>query len=77
MGKYLWTEERIYNQYLPRIIDYPEFPVGAILKDSANHFSSHAAYIYEGHRITFEKLNHKLVLFANALHITGRLLFER
>ncbi|MDR7076146.1 hypothetical protein J2Y03_001149 [Neobacillus niacini] len=51
-----WTDERVYNQDLPRSIDYPNVPVGAILKGSARRFGSRNAYIYEGQGIMFEEL---------------------
>lgn len=59
--------KRFYNDELPRKIEIPNVPVGAILKGSARRYGERTAYFYRDHEITFEQLYRESLRFANAL----------
>ncbi|RKQ29986.1 class I adenylate-forming enzyme family protein [Oceanobacillus halophilus] len=66
-----WKDERIFNQNMPKRIDYPNVPVGAVMKGSAERFPDRDAYIYHDQRIKYKEIYRESLRFANALRKMG------
>ncbi|OCA86802.1 class I adenylate-forming enzyme family protein [Bacillus sp. FJAT-27986] len=66
-----WSDERIFDPDMPRTIDYPNLPVGAILKGSASRFGNRTAFIYRDTHISYEQVYRDSLRFAYSLKKLG------
>ena len=66
-----WSDERIFDPSMPRTIDYPNLPVGAILKGSASRFGNRTAFIYHDTSISYEQVYRDSLRFAYSLKQLG------
>lgn len=66
-----WTDERLYDQDLPRSFDYPNVPVGAILKGSAKRFHNNVMFIFREHEFTYNTIYRESLRLANGLRKLG------
>lgn len=63
--------EGIWPAGLPRSLDYPTVPVGAILAGSARRFGNRTAFRHETDELSFTELWHRACRCANALADQG------
>lgn len=68
---YNWTDERIFNQDIPTHIEFPNVPVGSILKGAAKYSGDHIGFIYRDLKITYNEVYREALLFSNALKDLG------
>lgn len=66
-----WTDGRLYDQDLPRSLDYPNVPVGAILKGSSRRFPNRVMFIFREHEFTYNTIYRESLRLANALRKLG------
>lgn len=62
---------RLYNKDLPNHIDYPNVPIGTILKGNVRRYGNRTAYIYRNQSITFNQLHQESLRMANSLRKMG------
>ncbi len=60
-----------YEKGVPRSIDYPEKPLWAILKDTAENYPENTALWFEGWQCTYKELYEYSLKFANFLQSLG------
>lgn len=68
---YNWKDERIFDQDLPTHIEFPNVPVGSILKGAAKYSGDNIGFIYRDLKITYNEVYREALLFANALKDMG------
>ncbi|MFO7262945.1 MAG: long-chain fatty acid--CoA ligase [Bacillota bacterium] len=56
---------------MPKTLSYPELPVGAILRGSAERFGDREALVYNDRSWTYRQLYEQALRFANALRAKG------
>ena len=66
-----WSDERIFDPAMPRTIEYPILPVGAILKGSASRFGNRTAFIYQDTPFSYEQVYHDSLRLAYSLKQLG------
>jgi long-chain acyl-CoA synthetase len=74
-GGNCYLEEKVWHQFwpkgMPRTIDYPVIPVGAVIKGSAERFGEKTALIYHEKHYSYARIYREALKFANALHDYG------
>lgn len=66
-----FNNPKFYNQKLPRDIEIPEVPVGAVLKGANKYFPNHIGYTYKGFALDYKTLYSYALKLSNSLKKLG------